>query len=102
MTDPLTLLKDLVAIPSVNPMGRDVSGPEFFETRVTDYLIQYLKRLDVPFEQVEIVPGRSNILARLDSPRAKRTVLLDAHQDTVPADGMSIEPSACTRPNPVS
>ncbi len=92
MTDPLTLLKDLVAIPSINPMGRDVSGPEFFETRVTDYLIQYLKRLDVPFEQVEIVPGRSNILARLDSPRAKRTVLLDAHQDTVPVDGMTIAP----------
>ena len=92
MSGSLPLLKDLIAIPSVNPMGRDVSGPEFFETRVSEYLIDYLKRLDVPFEHVEIAPGRSNILARLDSLRAKSTVVLDAHQDTVPVDGMTIEP----------
>ena len=92
MTGSLTLLKELVAIPSVNPMGRDVSGPEFYETRVTEYLVRYLKQLNVPFEQVEIVPGRFNIIARLDSPQATRTVLLDAHQDTVPVDGMTIPP----------
>ncbi|HEY0980727.1 M20 family metallopeptidase [Schlesneria sp. T3-172] len=92
MSAPLTILKDLVSIPSVNPMGRDVSGPEYFETRVTEYLLQYLKRLDVPFEQVEIAPGRSNVLARLDAPGATKTVLLDAHQDTVPVDGMTIPP----------
>ena len=92
MTGPLPLLKDLIAIPSVNPMGRDVSGSEFFETKVTEYLVRYLTRLGVPFEQVEIAPGRSNVLARLDSPGAARTVLLDAHQDTVPTDGMTIAP----------
>lgn len=92
MTGPLPILKDLIAIPSVNPMGRDVTGPEFFETRVTAYLVEYLKQLRVPFEQVDIVPGRSNVIARLDSPGAARTVLLDAHQDTVPVDGMTIAP----------
>lgn len=92
MTDPLPLLKDLIAIPSVNPMGRDVSGPEFYEGRLTTYLESYLQKLGVPFEVVEIVPGRANILARLDSPGAKKTVLLDAHQDTVPVDGMTIPP----------
>ena len=92
MTGPLPLLEDLIAIPSVNPMGRDVSGSEFFETRVTAYLVEYLKRLDVPFEQVDIAPGRSNVIARLDSPTDSRTVLLDAHQDTVPVDGMTIAP----------
>jgi succinyl-diaminopimelate desuccinylase len=89
---PLKLLKDLIAIPSVNPMGREVSGPDYFETRVTEYLVRYLTELGVPFEQAEIVPGRSNVLARLDSPGANRTVLLDAHQDTVPVDGMTIAP----------
>ena len=92
MTTALAILKDLVSIPSVNPMGRDVSGPEFYETRVTEYLCQYLKTQRIPFEAVEVVPGRSNILARIDSPRSKRTVLLDAHQDTVPVDGMTIPP----------
>lgn len=92
MTDPLPLLKDLVAIPSVNPMGRDVSGPEFYEGKVTDYLKAYLSRLNVPFEVVEVAPGRANVLARLDAPGSARTVLLDAHQDTVPVDGMTIPP----------
>jgi acetylornithine deacetylase len=36
--DPVELLKDLVAIPSVNPMGRDLTGPEFFEKRLCYYL----------------------------------------------------------------
>lgn len=92
MNGPLPLLKDLIAIPSVNPMGRDITGPEFFETRVTAWLVDYLKRLNVPFEQVDIVPGRSNVIARIDSPGATKTVLLDAHQDTVPVDGMTIAP----------
>ena len=86
------LLKKLISIPSVNPMGRDVSGPEFHETKLTQFLIGYLKDLGVPCEEVEVAPGRSNILARLESPRATRTILLDAHQDTVPVDGMTISP----------
>ena len=86
------LLKKLIAIPSVNPMGRDVSGPEFYETQLTKFLIGYLKDLDVPYEEVEVAPGRSNILARLESPQAAKTILLDAHQDTVPVDGMTISP----------
>lgn len=92
MTIASKLLKDLIAIPSVNPMGRDISGPEYFETRVTEYLIDYLKGLNVSYEKVEIVPGRANVLARLDSPNATKTVVLDAHQDTVPIDGMTINP----------
>lgn len=92
MTDPLPLLKDLISIPSVNPMGRDVSGPEFFEGRLTAYLVKYLQELKVPYEVIEIVPGRANILALLSSPGATKTILLDAHQDTVPVDGMTIPP----------
>lgn len=92
MRDPLSLLKDLIAIPSVNPMGRDVSGPEFFETRVSAYLVDYLQGIGVPFEVIEVVPGRSNIIARIDGAPGARTVILDAHQDTVPVDGMTIAP----------
>lgn len=92
MTDPLSLLKDLIAIPSVNPMGRNVTGPEYYEGRLTAYLQQHLSALGVPYEVIETVPGRANVLARLESPGATKTILLDAHQDTVPVDGMTIDP----------
>jgi len=90
--DPLEHLQRLVAIPSVNPMGRDLTGPEYFEGRMTDHLVAYFRGLGVPHERIEVAPGRANVLARFESPGARRTVLLDAHQDTVPIDGMTIEP----------
>lgn len=34
----VSLLRDLIAIPSVNPMGRELSGDEFLEMRLSDYL----------------------------------------------------------------
>lgn len=87
--DSVDLLKDLVAIPSVNPMGRDLTGPEFFEGRVSDYLEAFFRKLGVKWQRIEVVPGRANVIARFDIPSAKRTVLLDAHEDTVPTDGFT-------------
>ena len=104
--DAVDMLKDLVAIPSVNPMGRDVSGPEYLETRLSDYLQNFFQSLGVECQRIEVLPGRHNVIARLDrthanqpsasSPNADVTVLLDAHQDTVPVEGMTIDPFAAT------
>ncbi|MBI3860644.1 MAG: M20 family metallopeptidase [Planctomycetia bacterium] len=90
--DPVEILKDLVAIPSVNPMGRDVSGPEFLESRLSDHLEGFFRKLGVDFQRVEVLPGRANVVARFDRPGTATTILLDAHQDTVPTDGMTIAP----------
>ena len=90
--DAVDILKDLVAIPSINPMGRDVSGPEYLETRLSDYLEKFFKKLGVEYQRIEVLPGRHNLIARLERPGATTTVLLDAHQDTVPVEGMTIEP----------
>jgi acetylornithine deacetylase len=90
--DPLPILKHLVSIPSVNPMGRDVSGDEYYEGRVTAWLVQYLESHNLPVEVVETADGRANVISRIDSPGSTKTVLLDAHQDTVPVDGMTIPP----------
>lgn len=90
--DPVELLAELVAIPSVSPMGRDVTGPDYLETRLTGYLQGFFSRLGVPYETIEVLPGRSNVIARFDSPGARTTLLLDAHQDTVPVEGMTIPP----------
>lgn len=86
------ILCRLIAIPSVNPMGRDLSGPMFFESRLSDWLMSFFSELGVDCERIEVVPGRDNVIARFDSPGAELTMLLDAHQDTVPTDGMSIPP----------
>lgn len=89
-------LADLVALPSVNPMGRTVDGPEFYEYRVTDYLEQLFRRLELPYARQTVEPKRDNIVARLDgqvpAERGGPLVLFEAHQDTVPVVGMTIEP----------
>lgn len=89
---PSVLLKELIAVPSVNPMGREFSGPEFLETRLTEYLVGYFRSLGVEHVQTQVAPGRSNVIARIGQRDDRPTILLDAHQDTVPVDGMTIEP----------
>ncbi|MEI7862798.1 MAG: M20 family metallopeptidase [Planctomycetota bacterium] len=93
MADPVATLADLVRRPSVNPMGRDVSGPEFLEGRVSEYLVQRFAAAGIPWARQPVAPGRDNVLARLEAtvPGAP-VVLWDAHQDTVPAEGMTVEP----------
>lgn len=86
------LLATLVAIPSVNPMGRPLTGPEYLETRLSDWLTQYFEALGVEHERIPVAPGRDNVIARYVSDPAAPTLLLDAHQDTVPIDGMTIPP----------
>ncbi|MEX0727868.1 MAG: M20 family metallopeptidase [Planctomycetaceae bacterium] len=90
--EPLAILQDLISIPSVNPMGRDLAGPEYFEGRLSDYLCRFFEQLRVPYERIQVVPGRDNVIARFDAPKAKTTIVMDAHQDTVPIDGMTIAP----------
>jgi acetylornithine deacetylase ArgE len=93
-TDTTRLLRDLVALPSVNPMGRALQGPEFYEHRVTAYLEDFFRALGVPYERQPTAPLRDNIVARCELPGARRTLVLEAHQDTVPTDNMTIEPFA--------
>lgn len=86
------LLSDLVAIPSVNPMGRPLQGQGFLEGGMSDYLERWFQTLGVAYERRTVSPGRDNLIARYESPRGRKTVLFDAHQDTVPTDGMTIPP----------
>jgi acetylornithine deacetylase/succinyl-diaminopimelate desuccinylase family protein len=91
--DDLTrLLGDLVSIPSVNPMGRALSGPEVLETRLSDYLENWFVDKGIPCVRQPVSPGRDNLLVRVDLPGSRRTLLFDVHQDTVPTDGMTIAP----------
>ena len=68
MHESTRLLRDLVALPSVNPMGRSLQGPELYEYRVTDYLEAFFRSLGVPCERQTVAPRRDNIVARYESP----------------------------------
>ena len=96
------LLAELIATPSVNPMGL-VGGQAaldggYFESRLTNYLEKYFQALRLPVLRQVVAPHRDNLLARLDPPNRTRgdgpLLLIDVHQDTVPVDQMRIEPFA--------
>ena len=92
MLETTRLLRDLVSIPSVNPMGRPLTGPEIFEHRITAYLEEFFRSLGVPYERQTVAPLRDNIVAKFDLPGSGPTLIFEVHQDTVPTDQMTIPP----------
>lgn len=90
-TTPDALLADLVAIPSMNPMGRSRTGAEYSEGNLAAYVAEYLRGNSVDVSIEEIEPGRPNVVGRIDV-GAPTTVMLEAHLDTVHADEMRIPP----------
>lgn len=96
LIDLLALLALLVQTPSVNPMGQDVAGPDYLEKRLTETLSTVFDSLGFSYARQEVLPGRSNIFARIDGTvppeKGGELILLDAHQDTVPVEGMTVEP----------
>jgi acetylornithine deacetylase len=73
-------------------MGRRLEGPTIFEERVSAYLEQYLHNLGAKAERQPVAPKRENIVARYHSPNSRRTLIFEAHQDTVPVEQMTIDP----------
>jgi acetylornithine deacetylase len=73
-------------------MGRDLKGPEVYEHRVTAYLESFFRSLGIACERQIVAPQRDNIVARWERPGARRTLMFEAHQDTVPTDCMTIDP----------
>ena len=78
------LLRDLIALPSVNPAFVPANDPQAGEHRVADYLASVAAQggLDIDFQ--EVLPKRRNLFARLrPSGRVTRRILLAPHMDTV-------------------
>ena len=98
MLDVVETLAELVRIPSVNPMGRNVSGEIYFEHQVTAHLERLFQRLELSYERHSVAPKRDNIIVRVDGDPLPedggRILMFEAHQDTVPVEGMSIDPFA--------
>lgn len=90
--DVVAILRDLVRLPSVNPMGREVTGEPYFEHRVTDYIQKFFEGLGVPWHRQTVAPLRDNIVGVLEGERDGTALAFGVHQDTVPVDGMTIPP----------
>jgi acetylornithine deacetylase/succinyl-diaminopimelate desuccinylase-like protein len=78
------LLRELVALPSVNPGFLPPGDPRAGEKRVGEFLAATAAQagLDVSFQQV--LPGRANLIARLaPCGKPRQRILLAPHLDTV-------------------
>ncbi|MBW1883509.1 MAG: M20/M25/M40 family metallo-hydrolase [Deltaproteobacteria bacterium] len=85
-------LRDLVAIPSVNPMGRDDLPAEVVgEQAMAEHVAAALGRLGMDATLVGR-NGRISVLAEARVSSASDTLLIASHIDTVPVDGMEIDP----------
>ncbi len=87
----VAIARDLIAIPSVNPMGKDVSGQIYSEKQVASYIGQFLNSIGVDFSVDASDPEHPNVIAKIDAGK-RETVLLEAHMDTVSHENMSIDP----------
>jgi acetylornithine deacetylase len=93
MTRTEKLLAELIALPSVNPAFLPPRHPHAGENRVADFLAATAAHAGLEVEFQKVLPGRSNLIARL-LPRNKirQTILLAPHLDTVGADGTKFIP----------
>ena len=84
MTNPEKLLRELIALPSVNPAFVSEGNPRAGEQCVGEFLAATAARAGLDIEFQSVLPARCNILARL-FPREKtqQRILLAPHLDTV-------------------
>jgi acetylornithine deacetylase len=85
-------LRDLVAIPSVNPMGREDLPAEIVgEQIIAEHVASVLRNLGLDAELVGR-GGRTSVVAEARAGESAGTLLVASHLDTVPVDGMEIDP----------
>lgn len=85
-------LRDLIAIPSVNPMGRDDLPAEIVgEQAVAEHVAGLLGQLGMDAALLGR-GGRTSVVAEAHVSASAETLLVASHLDTVPVDGMVIDP----------
>lgn len=84
------LLSQLVAIDSVNP---DLVAGAAGEAEISRFVAGWLREAGLEVTLQEVVPGRPNVIGRVRGTGGGRSLLLNAHMDTVGVAGMA-EPHA--------
>ncbi|RYD34358.1 MAG: M20 family peptidase, partial [Verrucomicrobiaceae bacterium] len=88
----VSLCRDLVRIPSVNPDG-DPGTASTGEKACAEYVGGLLAALGAEVVYEEVLPGRPNVIGRFPAKgQGKPRILLAPHTDTVSVKGMTIDP----------
>jgi acetylornithine deacetylase len=82
-------LTDLVQINSTNP---SLTPNGVGEEEIGAYVAESLTTLGLETTTYELEPGRVNVVGRLKGSGTGRSLLLNAHMDTVGVEGMTIDP----------
>ncbi len=80
----VALLRDLIAVPSVNPAFLPPEDPRTGEARMAEFVEEIGRRVGLAAGLQPVVSGRSNVILRLAPTGAiRRRILLAPHLDTV-------------------
>ncbi len=86
------LLTQLVQCPSVSPPDGIPAAPPYGEAALAQILAAFLNAIGADVTLTEFAPGRPNLVAQIAGSDPSRTLLLDAHADTVSHANMTIDP----------
>jgi acetylornithine deacetylase len=82
----LRILSDLIALPTVNPMGRPYHGDSPIERPVIEYLEQLFAPFGLEIHRDRCSAIHESLLITIPGRTDAAGTLLEAHIDTVPAD----------------
>jgi acetylornithine deacetylase len=80
------ILCDLIALQTVNPMGRPYHADPPVERPITEYLENLFAPYDLHTERQQCSPIHESLLIEIPGRTDGAGTLLEAHMDTVPAD----------------
>ncbi|MBI1178816.1 M20/M25/M40 family metallo-hydrolase [bacterium] len=88
------LLRELIAIPSVNPAFVPPGHPHAGEQRLATFIAESARKGGLEVEMQSVIDDRQNVIARLTPQgRVTRRIILAPHMDTVPcADDKQLTP----------
>ena len=93
MSETETLLRELIALPSVNPAFLPAGHPKAGERAVSEFLASWAARAGLEVGRKKALPERPNLLLRLaPTGRPRQRVLLAPHLDTVNAQDEQFTP----------
>jgi acetylornithine deacetylase len=87
--DALRILKDLIALPTVNPMGRPYECTEPVERKVVAYITDLFSRYGIEIVRQACSPIHESLVITIPGRTKGPITLLESHIDTVPADDWS-------------